>query len=116
MDCPQMIPPSGTPATHYKPHRSHHASSSLRNAIMKTETEKSQSRSQSHFQRHCGSSHHAICIEAALDHNTEIDAAITEAAHDILTPPTEDIATDLTVTPLINHICRSFQHRSSSGY
>ena len=41
----------------------------------------------------------AICIEAALDCNTEIDAAITEAAHNDLTQPTEGTATDLT-----NHI------------
>ena len=45
-----------------------------------------------------------IHIEATLDHDTEIDAAIAEAAHDNLTPSTEDTATDLTVTPLINHI------------
>ena len=45
-----------------------------------------------------------ICIEAALGHNTQIDAAITEAAHDNITPPTEDTATDLTVTPLTDHI------------
>ena len=45
-----------------------------------------------------------ICIEAALDHNTEIDAAITEAAHDNLTPPIENTATDLAVTHLTDHI------------
>ena len=45
-----------------------------------------------------------IHIEATLDHGTEIDAAITEASHDNLTPTTVDTATYLTVTPLINHI------------
>ena len=30
MDCPHRIPPSGTPVTHHKPHRSHHARLSLR--------------------------------------------------------------------------------------
>ena len=45
-----------------------------------------------------------ICIEAALDCNIEIDAAITEAAHDNLTPPTENTATDFIMTHLIDHI------------
>ena len=45
-----------------------------------------------------------ICIEANLDCNTRIDAAITEAAHDDLMQPTEDTATDLAVTHLTNHI------------
>ena len=45
-----------------------------------------------------------ILIDTALDHTTKIDAAITEAAHDNLAPPTEDTATDLTMTPLTNHI------------
>ena len=44
------------------------------------------------------------CIEAALDCNTEIDAAITEAAHDHLTQPMEDTATDHAMTHLTNHI------------
>ena len=39
-----------------------------------------------------------ISIEATLDHNTGIDAATTGAAHDDLAQPTEDTATDLTVT------------------
>ena len=30
MDCPHRIPPLGTLATHHKPHKSHHARSSLR--------------------------------------------------------------------------------------
>ena len=46
----------------------------------------------------------AICIEAALDHNTGIDAATTEAAHDNLTQPTEDTATDLTMTHHTDHM------------
>ena len=45
-------------------------------------------------------SHH---IEAILDCNI-IDAAITEIAHDNLAPPTEDTATDLTMTHFTNHI------------
>ena len=43
-------------------------------------------------------------IEATLDHKTRIDAAIIEAAHNNLTQPTEDTATDLTVTHLTDHI------------
>ena len=45
-----------------------------------------------------------ICIEAALDHNTSIDAATTGPAHYDLTQPTEDIATDLTITHHYSHI------------
>ena len=45
-----------------------------------------------------------ICIEASLDHNTEIDAAITEAAYDDLTQPTKNTSTHLTVTHHTNHI------------
>ena len=45
-----------------------------------------------------------ICIEVTLDHNTSIDTVITEAANDELTQPTEDTATDLTVTHLTDHI------------
>ena len=44
------------------------------------------------------------CIEVTLDHNTGIDAAITEAAHNDFTQPTEDTATDVTVTHLTDHI------------
>ena len=36
----------------------------------------------------------AICTEAILDCNTRIDVAITEAAHNNLTQPTEEKATD----------------------
>ena len=39
-----------------------------------------------------------ICIETTPDWNTRIDAAITEAAHNNLTQPTEGTATDLTMT------------------
>ena len=45
-----------------------------------------------------------ICIEATLDHNTGIDSATTEAAHDDIAQPTEDAATDLTVTHCTSHI------------
>ena len=45
-----------------------------------------------------------IYIEASLDCNTKMDAAITEAAEDNLAPPTEDTATDFAMTPLTNHI------------
>ena len=45
-----------------------------------------------------------ICIEGALDHNTGIDIATTEAAHDDLTQPIEDTVTDLTVTHCHGHI------------
>ena len=43
-------------------------------------------------------------MEASLDHNTRIDAITTEAAHDDLTQPTEDTATDLTMTHCTSHI------------
>ena len=45
-----------------------------------------------------------ICIEAAPDHNTEIDTATTEAAHDDLTQPTEATATDIAMTHHTGHI------------
>ena len=45
-----------------------------------------------------------IHIEAALDCHTEIDAAITETAHDNLAPSTETTSTDLTMTHLTDHI------------
>ena len=46
----------------------------------------------------------AIHIETAPDHNTGIDTATTGAVHDDLPQPTEDTATDLTVTHHISHI------------
>ena len=33
MDCPHRIPPSGTPMTHHKSHKSHHARSNLRHHL-----------------------------------------------------------------------------------
>ena len=57
MDCPHKIPPLGTPATHHKPHRSHHTRPSLRHHCEDRDRQ-SQSRSQSHFQRHHSLSHH----------------------------------------------------------
>ena len=45
-----------------------------------------------------------IHIEATLDHNTGIDTATTELAHNNLSQPTEDTATDLTVTHCTGHI------------
>ena len=45
-----------------------------------------------------------IHIEATLDHNTRIDAATAGAGHDNLAQPTEDTATDLTVTHCTSHI------------
>ena len=45
-----------------------------------------------------------ICIEATLDHDTEIDAAITGAAHNDCAPPIEATAINLTMTCHIDHI------------
>ena len=44
-----------------------------------------------------------IHIEATLDHNTGIDVATIGAVHDNLTQPTDDTATDLTVTLHTSH-------------
>ena len=41
---------------------------------------------------------------ATLDHNTQIDASTTETAHDDLTQPTDDTATDLTMTQHTSHM------------
>ena len=43
-------------------------------------------------------------MEATLDHNTGIDAATTEAAHDDVTQPTEDTVTHYTVTHCTGHM------------
>ena len=45
-----------------------------------------------------------IHIEVTLDHNTGIDATTTQTAHDDLTHPTEDAATDLAMTDHTSHI------------
>ena len=48
MDCPHKIPPSGTPVTHHKSPRSHHARSSSRHHC-EDRDKQSQSRLQSYF-------------------------------------------------------------------
>ena len=45
-----------------------------------------------------------IPTEAALDHNTRIDATTSGAAHNNCAPPIEATAIDLTMTHDINHI------------
>ena len=45
-----------------------------------------------------------IHIEATLNHNARVDATTTAAAHDYFTQPTEDTATDLTMTHHTSHI------------
>ena len=45
-----------------------------------------------------------IDIEATLDHSTGIYATTTGAAHNDLTQPTEDTATDLAMTHCTGHI------------
>ena len=59
MDCPHMIPLSGTLAIHQqpKPHRSHHTRSRSRHHH-EDRDRWSHSTSQSHFHRHCSLSHH----------------------------------------------------------
>ena len=56
-----------------------------------------------------------IHIEAALDHNTGIDAPTTDAAHDNLTQPKEDTARSHCDTLHWSHH-RSSTHLSSLGY
>ena len=56
MDCPHRIPPSGTPVTHHKSYKSHHARMSSRHHHGDRDR-KSWSRSQSHFWRHHSLSH-----------------------------------------------------------
>ena len=56
MDCSHRIPPSGTPAAHHKAHKGHHGTSSLRHHH-EDQDRWSWSRSQSHYPRHCSSSH-----------------------------------------------------------
>ena len=59
VDCPDRLPPSGTPSNHHqpKPHRSHHARSSSQHHCEDRDRQ-SRSRSQSHFCRHCSWSCH----------------------------------------------------------
>ena len=45
-----------------------------------------------------------VAIEAALDHNTGIDAVTTGAAHDDISLPIEATVIDLTTTQHIDHI------------
>ena len=45
-----------------------------------------------------------VHIEATLDHNTRTDVTTAGAAHNDLTQPTEDAATDLTMTHHTDHI------------
>ena len=102
MSSPHKIPPLGTPATHHKPYQSHHTRLSLTHHCDDRDRQ-IQSRSQSHF-KDITAQAIAIHKEAALDHNTKIDAAITEPAYDNLTPSIEDTATDLAMTHPTNHI------------
>ena len=99
MDCPHRIPPLGTPATHHKSYKRHHARLSLRHHHKDRDRWGDPDHSPTTEDITAG-----VIIEAALDHNTRIDAATTEAAHDNLTQPTEDTATDLTVTDCTGHI------------
>ena len=57
-----------------------------------------------------------IHTEATLDHNTEIDAAISQVAHDGLGQPTEDTTADITMTHCTGHVTDHPTHHSSSGY
>ena len=59
MDCPHRIPSLGTPAKHHQPepHKSCHTRSSSRHHH-KDRDRQSHSTSQSHFYRHCSTSHH----------------------------------------------------------
>ena len=102
MECPHRIPPSRTPATHLKAHKGHHARSSLRQHH-EDQSRWSQSRSQSHYWGHHNLSHHNLHRGHSRS-QTGIDAALTEAAHDDLMQPTEDTATDLTMTHCTGNI------------
>ena len=59
MDCPQNIPPSGTPAQHHKVHRNYHTRSSSR-CCWEDQERRDRSRSQTRYSRHHGSSHHDL--------------------------------------------------------
>ena len=102
MDCSHRKPPSGTPVTQNKPHRSHHARSSSRHHSDDRDRQ-SQSRSHSHYRKHYSLSHHDShrCHSKS---QTRIDAATTGAAHNNLTQPIETTAIDLTATHHTDHI------------
>ena len=102
MDCPYRITPSKTPVTHHKSCEGQHARTSLR-YHHEDQDRQSQSRSQSHYQRLCSSSHHNLHRGHSRS-QCWIDAATTEVAHNNLAQPTEDTATDLAMTHHIGHI------------
>ena len=54
-----------------------------------------------------------IHIETTLDHNTGKGTVTSEVAHDDLTYPTEDTATDLTMTLLTGHIADHHKHHEA---
>ena len=115
MDCPQRIPPLGTPAKHHqhKPHRSHPTRSSWRH-YHEDRYRQSCSRSQSHFYRHCSSSHYDS-YKATPGHDTGIIATTPEVAQDNHAPHRDYSNLSHHDTSHWPHH-RSSTHRSSSAY
>ena len=100
IDCPYRIPPSGTPVTN-------HTKSTMLDQVWGTtvKIEKCEANpDHSPTSKDFTAWVIMICIEAALDHNIGIDTTTTGPAHDELTQPTEETATDLTMTHHTGHI------------
>ena len=89
---------------HHKSHKGHHARSGLRHCCEDTDETNPD---HSLILGDIAALVITIHIEAVLDHNTEIDMTTIGAVHDDLAQPTEDTATDLTMTL---HTCHIADH------
>ena len=114
MDCPPRIPPWGTPVTHHKSHKSHHASLSLRDNC-EDRDRWSQSISQSHYQRHHTLSHCDLHRDHSrpqswdrCSHHRSSSCQSHSAHRGHSHRPHHDT--------LHQSHCWSWQHQSSSGY
>ena len=102
MVCPHRIPPSRTPVMHHKLHKSHHTRLNLKHHD-EDWNKWSKSRSQSHYRRHCSSSHHDSHRGHSRSQHWDRHSHY-RAVHNNLAQPTEDTATDLVMTHHTSHI------------
>ena len=116
MDCPHRIPPLGTPAKHHQPklHKSYHTRSSPRHCH-EDSNRQSCSRSQSHFYRHCSSSHYySYKGLSRLQHRNDCEhpRSSSQCLSSTYRGYSHRFYHD---TPHQPH-CRSSRHRNSSSY
>ena len=114
MDCSHKIPPSRTPAMHYKAHKGYLARSSLRHHQEEWERW-NQSRSQPYYWRHCRSCHHnSHRGSSRSQHWDRCSHHISSSlwSHSTLRENSHRHHCDT----LHGSHCRSSTHHSSSGY